>query len=47
MPKHLHQIELDTSDIIKNIYKVLKKQETTFTPSLEPGIDNCILKEVD
>ena len=47
MPEHLYKIKLDTSDIIKNIYKVLKKQKTTFTPFLEPGIKKYISKEVD
>lgn len=47
MPEHLHQIELDTSDTIKNICEVLKKQETTFTPFSEPGIEKCTSKEVD
>jgi len=47
MPEHLDQIELDTSDIIKNICEALKKQETTFTPFSEPGIEKCTLKEVD
>ena len=47
MPKYLHQIELDTNNIIKNIYKVLKKQKTTLIPSLELGIEKCILKKVD
>jgi hypothetical protein len=47
MPEYLDQIELDTSDIIKNICEALKKQETTFIPFLELGIEKCILKEVD
>ena len=45
--EYLYQIKLDTSDTIKNIYRVLKKQETTFTPFLELGIEKYILKEVD
>ena len=47
MPKYLYQIKLDTSNIIKNIYKVLKKQETTPILSLELGIEKCTSKEVD
>ena len=47
MPEHLHQIKLDTSNTIKNIYEVLKKQKTTFTPFSKPGIEKCMSKEVD
>ncbi|OCL08314.1 hypothetical protein AOQ84DRAFT_376885 [Glonium stellatum] len=47
MPEHLDQIELDTGHTIKNIYEVLEKQETTFTPFSEPGIEKCTSKEVD
>ena len=47
MPEHLYKIKLDTSDIIKNIYEVLKKQETTFILFLELYIEKYILKEVN
>ena len=47
MPKHVDQIKLDTGYTIKNINKVLKKQETTFILFLELGIKKYIFKEVD